>query len=85
METPGPVLSTVKIELGPADRAVFPRESTAVFEAIDILRVPSPVMPETVTIRVVDPVPDTETVPFAVPVLFRVMCDELRVIELAPS
>lgn len=75
----------MKTELGPAERDVFPRESTAVFAAIEIQRVPSPVIPEIVTVLVVEPVPETAIVPFAVPVLFKVTCEEFNVTELAPS
>ena len=71
MATVGAVLSTVNVALGPAPGARFPPASVAVPAAMDMPSVPSPVMFETVTVRVAVPDPLTVTVPFAVPVLFR--------------
>ena len=65
------VLSTVKGVLGPAAGAKFPAVSVAVPAATEIPRVPSPVIPETVTVRVV-PLPEIPTVAVAVPVLLNV-------------
>ena len=69
--TEGGVLSTAKVSLGPAASAKRPTESTAVPAATEIPKVPSPVIPEIVTVRVL-PLPDTLTIPLAVPVLFKV-------------
>ena len=78
----GAVLSTVKVVLGPEAGAVFPARSLAVPVAIEIPRVPSPLIPLMVTMRVV-PVPEsTLTVPLAVKVLFRVMLPAARVLVL---
>ncbi len=79
----GPIVSTVKVLLGPADDARFPNESTAVPEAIEIPNVPFPVIPEILTVLVEGPVPETDTVPLAVPVLFKVTLLELKVINVA--
>ena len=70
--TVGPVLSTVKVALGPAAGARLPARSEAVPAAIEIPREPSPVMLPMVTVRV-RPEPETLSVPLAVPVAFRVM------------
>src|SRR5947208_1787626 len=79
----GAVLSTVKVVLGPAEAAVLPAVSLAVPDAIEIPRVPSPVIGERVTIRVAVPVPDTATVAAAVPVVFNVMSPDASVTKLA--
>ena len=71
--TAGGVLSTVKVELGPAAGALLHVLSSAVPAAIEIPSVPSPEMLLTVTVRVVLPVPETLTTPLAVPVLLSVM------------
>ncbi len=68
----GALLLTVKVVLGPAPEAVFPARSEAVPEAIDIPSVPSPLMLEMVIV-LVEPVPESVTVPSAVPVLLRVI------------
>ncbi len=78
------VLSTVNVALGPAASAVLPAASTAVPAASEMPRVPSPVMPLTVTVRD-RPEPDTPTVAFAVPVLFSVTCEESSVTVLPPA
>ncbi len=52
MATVGAVLSTVNVALGPAAGARFPAKSVAVPAAIEMPSVPSPVMPERVTVRV---------------------------------
>jgi hypothetical protein len=80
----GAVLSAVKAELGPPEVAKFPALSMAVPAAIDIPNVPSPVMADIVTIRVVFPVPVTATVQLAVPVLINVTLASDRVSESAP-
>ena len=77
----GAVLSTVNVVLGPAAGAVFPAVSVAVPAAMEIPRVPSPVMLESVTVRVV-PEPLTPIVALAVPVLFKVMLPGASVLEL---
>ena len=79
------MLSTVNVELAPEASAELPSESTAVLLPIKIPSVPFPVIPEMVIVLVVEPVPETAIVPFAVPVLFNVTCEEFNVTELAPS
>ena len=84
METEGAVLSTVKVVLGPAAEAVLPTVSLAVPEAMLIPSVPSPVMLDSVTVRE-EPLPETETLPaLAVPVLFTVTLEALKVMLLSP-
>ena len=77
----GAVLSTVKVEDGPAAGAVFPARSLAVPDAIEIPKVPSPLILEMVTVRVV-PEPVTPKVPVAVPVVFKVIFPVASVLEL---
>jgi len=48
----GGVLSTVNVALGPAAAALLPAVSVAVPAASEIPRVPSPVMPDSVNVRV---------------------------------
>ena len=72
MEIVGAVLSTVNVVLALDAGAVLPAVSLAVPAAIEMPSVPSPEMLEIVTVRVV-PVPDTASVPVAVPVVFSVM------------
>ena len=48
--TAGGVLSTVNVALGPAAKATFPAWSVAVPAATEILIVPSPVIPDRVTV-----------------------------------
>lgn len=79
--TVGEVLSTVNVVLGPAAGARLPAVSEAVPEAMEIPRVPSPVILESVTVRVV-PVPVTPTVALAVPLLLSVMLPATSVLEL---
>src|SRR6266516_4853379 len=80
----GGVLSTAKVVLGPAAGAMFPAVSVAVPAAIEIPRLPSPVMPERVTVRVVLLTVVTATVAVAVPVWFNVMAPGDNVIEPIP-
>ena len=77
----GGVLSTVNVALGPAAGAVLPAVSDAVPAAMEIPMVPSPVVFVIVTVRVV-PEPETNTVPFAVPVLFKVTVAGASVLAL---
>jgi hypothetical protein len=63
----------MNVPLGPAGPALFPAASVAVPAAIEIPSVPSPVVPEIVTVRVAVPVPLTAIMPVAVPVVFSVM------------
>ena len=77
-------MSTLKVVLGPAPGAVLPPASLAVPAAIDIPKVPSPVIPLIVTVLVVVPVPDTTTLPVAVPVVFKVTFPLARVTLFAP-
>src|SRR2546423_13603447 len=67
----GAVLFTVRVALGRADGARFPAVSLAVPAAIEIPKVPLPVMLEIVTVRV-SPLPETPIVPLA-PLAFKVM------------
>ena len=71
-KTTGAVLSTVKVALEPAAFAKLPTASIPVPGAIEIPIVPSPLMFVIVTVREL-PVPETEIVPLAVPVLFSVI------------
>src|SRR5947207_1175561 len=80
--TLGGVLSTVKVALGPAAGALLPAVSVAVPAAIEIPMVPSPVILERVTVRVVVSTVDTATDALAVPVLFKVMLPAASVLEL---
>ena len=73
----GPELSTAKVALGPEAGAVFPARSAAVPAAIEIPKVPSPVMLLMVTVREL-PVPLMPMLPLAVPVLFKVTSEGLR-------
>ena len=69
----GAVLSTVKETLVPDADAVLPAVSLAVLAAMDMPRVPSPVILEIRTVRVLFvPVAITVTVPLAVADLFNV-------------
>src|SRR5436189_262519 len=77
----GPLLSTANVALGPAAGAVLPAVSVAVPAAMEIPRVPLPVMLESVTVRVV-PVPDTPIDAVAVPVVFSVISPTASVLEL---
>ena len=79
--TVGGVLSTVKVALGPAAGALFPARSVAVPAAIEIPSVPSPVMLERVTVRVV-PLPVTAIDAVAVPLAFKAMLPAVNVLEL---
>ena len=80
MVTVGGVFPTAKVPLGPAAEAKFPARSLAVPAAIEMPNVPSPVIPETVTVRVV-PLPLIPSVPLAVPVLFNVTAEALNVLD----
>ena len=82
--TVGGVLSTVNVVDAPIALDVLPAVSDAVPAAIDIPKVPSPVMFEIVTALVAVPEPVTATVPFAVPVLFKVTFPFARVTVSAP-
>ena len=81
MDIVGAVLSTVKVVLAAEAKAVLPTVSVAVPAAMDIPRLPSPVMLEIVTVLVV-PVPLTAIAPSASPVLFKVILPVARVLEL---
>ena len=81
MLTAGPVLSTIKVELGPAAAAKLPALSDAVPAASEIPSEPSPVMELIVTVRVV-PEPVTATVPEALPVAFSVTLPAASVLAL---
>src|SRR3954452_3125020 len=69
----GAVLSTAKVALGPAAGAVLPARSVAVAVAMEMPRVPSPVMPEGVTVGVLPLRVTATVVALAVPVVFSVM------------
>ena len=79
----GAVLSAKKVALGPAAAAVLPARSLAVPAAIEMPSVPSPVMPERVTVRVL-PDPLIPTVPVAVSVVFTVTSPAVSVMLSAP-
>ena len=81
---PRGLLSTITVLLGPADGAVLPAASLAVPAAIVMPNVPSPVMLLIVTVREVLSVPLTPMAPFAVPVLFKVILDAVRLTKSAP-
>src|SRR6266513_1116476 len=74
-------LSTVNVVLGPAAGAVLPAVSVAVPAAMEIPRVPLPVMLESVTVRVV-PLPVTAIDAVTVPVVFSVISPTASVLEL---
>ena len=78
------MLSTLNVVLGPAAPAELPATSVAVPEAIKTPKVPFPLMLEMVTVRVDVPDPVTDTVPLAVPVLFRVTLPASNVTALTP-
>ena len=77
----GGVLSTTKVALGPAAGARLPALSTAVPAAIEIPKLPLPVMSSMRTVRV-RPTPETKTTPLAVPVSFSVMFAGAKVLAL---
>ena len=79
----GPVLSTEKVALATDASARFPILSVAVPLEIEIPNVPLPEISEIVTVLIDEPLPDTETEPFAVPVLFKVILLDARLIEIA--
>ena len=77
IETVGAVFTTSNVALGPAAGQEPPR-LLAVPAAMPIPRLPSPLILDMVTVRVL-PLPLTDdTVPVAVPVLFRVTLAEER-------
>lgn len=78
----GPKLSTVNdVELAAgAELPLF----KALPLAIEIPKVPLPLMLETVTVLEARPAPETLTTPFAVPVLFNVISDVDKLIDVAP-
>ena len=80
----GAVVSTVAVALGPAAAARFPAKSFAVDPTIEMPTVPSPVNDDSVTVRVVVPVPEMAAVAFAVLVLFRVISALASEIASAP-
>ena len=75
--TPGCVLSTVKVEDGPALPAIFV-EFLAVLPFMLIPNVPSPVMLDSVTVALLVSPLVTVTTALGVPVLFRVIADAIR-------
>src|SRR5205814_6226603 len=77
----GAVLSTVNVALGPAAGALFPAVSVAVPAAMEMPSVPSPVMLDSVTVRVL-PVPVTPIDAVAVPVVFSVILPTPSVLAL---
>ena len=79
MESVGAVLSTVIVAEGPAAAAWFVARSLAVFAAIEMPMVPSPVIDVRVTVLVAVPVPVTATDALADPVLFSVIFPATRV------
>lgn len=81
IEMVGAVLSTVKVVLSPAAGARLPEVSDAVPDAIEIPRMPLPVMLEMVTVLVV-PEPLTAKLPEAEPVECKVILPTAKVLEL---
>ena len=80
--TDGRVFATLKVPLGPTP-GQLPELFDAVPDAMVMPSVPSPVMLDTVTVRLEVPLPDTPIVPFAVPVLFRVTSESLSATSVA--
>ena len=76
--------STVMADAGPAAAAVLPAASVAVPAANEMARVPLPEIEPIVTVRLEVPVPDTLTVPVAVPVALRATFAALSVTVVAP-
>ena len=74
------LLSTLNVALGPAADDVFPAKSEAVAAAMLTPRVPAPVMLLMVTVRV-RPLPETPSVPLALPVALSVMSPMAKVLE----
>ena len=70
MTTVGAVVSTANGALGPVPGARLAAKSLAVPPPTEMPRVPSPLMPEIVTVRE-EPEPEMAIVPLAVPVLFN--------------
>jgi len=81
--TLGWLLTTLQLALGPAAGAE-PTAFEALPASIEIPRLPVPVQADIVTVRVVVPVPDTVTTPFAVPVLLSTTFADVRLIVVAP-
>ena len=79
----GSSLSTINEVLATEERAKLPILSEAVPLVIEMPIVPLPVIEEIVTVRLLSPVPETETVPLAVPVLFKVIFSAASVIAMA--
>jgi len=75
--------ATINVVLGPAS-GQFPAALLAVHAPMLIPRVPFPVMEDIVTVRVLFPVPLTETVPLALPVASSVTSAFDRVMLPAP-
>lgn len=80
----GALFVTVTAALVAVARAL-PAAFLAVPALIDMASVPSPETADIVTVRDRAPVPETETVPFAVPVLIRVTFEAVRLIVSARS
>ena len=81
MVTRGAVLSTIKVDEGPAAAARFPALSDADPDATEILSVPSPV-PDMITVGDEVSVPIKLSEPLAVPVLMSVTLAVLNVFAL---
>jgi len=82
MPMAGLVLSTMKLALEPERGARLPATSRAVPAAMEIVRVPLPLMALMVTVRVAPMPLSTLTVPVAVPVLARVILAAVRLLVL---
>ncbi|MCC6795760.1 MAG: hypothetical protein IT366_11640 [Candidatus Hydrogenedentes bacterium] len=84
MASVGAGFSTWTVVLGPAAVAMLPAASTAVPGAIDIPKVPFPVMFDIAIVRLFAPDSDTVMLPAAVPVVVSVTSLFRRVMESAP-
>ena len=80
----GDVLSAIKVALAEEPASMLPNASLDVAAAMVMPKVPSPVMELIVTVGVVVVPLLTETVPVAVPVVFRVMSPVVRFTVSAP-
>ena len=84
MITPGAVLSTANVVLGPPAGAALPALSAAVPGLMLKPSVPSPLTPVKVIVRTRGPNPAIFTVPVAEPVLLTTTSDALSVTADAP-
>ena len=84
--TTGAVLSTVSaVPLGPTAALVFSAVSEVTPAATLMVTVPLPVQPESVTVRVERPVPETALLQLAVPVAFKMISEPDKVTAPMPT